>query len=331
MTTVVNLHKAGILRDEEQNKPEFAANTSGFDAAPIHISMLNDKQRTLSFLRGIQEVVQPGDVVLDIGTGTGVLAIAAAHAGARHVYAIEASGIGKIAEAIFKANGFADRITLIGGWSTQVTLPEKADVLISEIIGNEPLGERVLETTMDALKRLLKPNARLVPNKVKIFGLPVTIPMTELMKYTFVAESLRDWQSSYNIDFNPLAEASRNSSQPFFINPFLARDWESLSEPIQLAEVDLKSMSQLLIDNTLSVTTNVSGRLDGVLIYFEIELGPTTQMSTYPVQTDKDCSWYSPVWILPEPLNLQAGDRFTVTYRYRATEDQYRVSVARNE
>jgi protein arginine N-methyltransferase 1 len=220
---------------------------------------------------------------------------------------------------------------LIGGWSTQVTLPEKADVLISEIIGNEPLGERVLETTMDALKRLLKPNARLVPNKVKIFGLPVTIPSTELMKYTFVAETLRDWQSSYNIDFNPLAEASRNSSQPFFINPFSARDWESLSEPVQLAEVNLKSMSQLLIDNTLSVTANVSGRLDGVLIYFEIELGPTIQLSTNPAQTDKDCSWHSPVWILTEPLNLQTGDRFTVTYRYRATEDQYRVSVARNE
>ncbi len=123
-------------------------------------------------------------------------------------------------------------------------------MLISEIIGNEPLGERVLETTMDAMKRLLKPTARLVPNKVKIFGLPVTIPFTELAKYTFVPETLRDWQSWYDIDFNPLAEASRNSSQSFFINPSLARDWESLCEPVQLAVVDLKGMSQLSIDNT---------------------------------------------------------------------------------
>jgi predicted RNA methylase len=70
-----------------------------------------------------------------------MLAIAAACASS-HVYAIEASGIGKLAKAIFKANGLADRITLIEGWSTQVNLPEKADVLISEIIGNEPLGEQ---------------------------------------------------------------------------------------------------------------------------------------------------------------------------------------------
>ncbi len=102
MTTIVHLHKVGILRDEAQNRPELGANTSGFESAPIHVAMLNDKQRTLTYLKGIQEVVQPGDVVLDIGTGTGILAIAAARAGARHVYAIEASGIGKLAKAIFK-------------------------------------------------------------------------------------------------------------------------------------------------------------------------------------------------------------------------------------
>jgi hypothetical protein len=285
----------------------------------------------LTYLKGIQEVIQPGDVVLDIGTGTGILAIAAARAGARNVYAIEASGIGKLAKEIFKANGLTDRVTLIEGWSTQVNLPEKADVLISEIIGNEPLGERVLETTMDAIKRLLKPNARLVPNKVKIFGLPVTIPLTELAKYTFVPETLRDWKSCYDIDFNPLAEASRNSSQSFYINPSLARDWVSICEPVQLAVVDLKDMSQLSVDNTLTVTADTSGRLDGVLVYFEIELGPTTWLSTHPVQATKDCSWSSPVRILTEPLNLQTGDRLAVTYQYRITGDQFKVSVVRNE
>jgi SAM-dependent methyltransferase len=330
MTTIVHLYKAGVLRDEAQNRPRLGAYASGFDTAPVHVSMLNDKHRTLSFLSGIKEVVQPGDVVLDIGTGTGILAVAAARAGARHVYAIEASGIGKLAKEIFKANGLTDRITLVEGWSTQVSLPEKGDVLISEIIGNEPLGERVSEATMDAMKRLLKPNARLVPNKVKIFGLPISIPFTELTKYTFVPETLRDWESRYDMNFNPLAEASLNSSQSFFINPSLARDWESLSEPVQLAVVDLKGMSQLSIDNTVPATAKTTGRLDGVLVYFEIELGPTTRLSTHPLQTDKDCSWHSPVRILTEPLNLQTGDRFAVTYQYRVTEDQFKVSVVRN-
>lgn len=330
-TTIIHLYKAGVLLEEAKNRPRFGEYSSGYDTPPIHISMLNDKHRTLSFLNGIQEVVQPGDVVLDIGTGTGILAIAAARAGARHVYAIEASGIGKLAKEIFKANGLTDRITLIEGWSTQVTLPEKADVLISEIIGNEPLGERVLETTMDAIKRLLKPNARLVPDKVKIFGLPVTIPRNDLKKHTFVEETIQEWKNWYEIDFSPLVEPPLNSPHKFFINPFLARDWKALSAPVVLADIDLKNIKDLTTNNIITVTTKASGRLDGILEYFELEVCPTKQFLIHPSKADETNHWLSPVWILPEPLNLQTGDRFEMTYQYRVTEDQFRVSVIRND
>ena len=329
MTTIVHLYEAGVLRDEAQNKPTLRTDASGYDSAPIQVAMLNDRARTSSFLKGIQEVVHPGDIVIDIGTGTGILAIAAARAGARHVYAIEASGIGKSAKTIFEANGVADRITLIEGWSTCIKLPERADVLISEMIGNEPLAENVLEITTDAIKRLLKPNSRLVPNKVKIFGLPVTIPRTELMKHTFIGEALQNWKSWYGIDFNPLIEIIRNSPQKFFINPFLASDWKILSEPVLLADVDLKDVRQLSINNTTTGNANVSGQLDGLLEYFELELSPTTYFSTHPAKVDKDNHWRSPIWVFVEPLLLNIGDQFEVTYRYRITEDKISVIVLR--
>ena len=329
MTTIVHLYEAGVLRDEAQNKPTLRTDASGYDSAPIQVAMLNDRARTSSFLKGIQEVVRPGDIVVDIGTGTGILAIAAARAGARHVYAIEATSIGKLAKAIFEANGVADRITLIEGWSTRITLPEPGDVLISEMIGNEPLAEKVLEITTDAIKRLLKPNARLVPNKVKIFGLPVTIPSAELMKHTFVTETLQNWQSWYGVDFNPLSNVTRNSPHAFFINSYSARDWKALSEPILLAEINFREVNKLVIDNTVTATASASGHLDGLLEYFELELGPTTRFSTHPAQVDADNHWRSPVWTFTDPLLLQTGDRFTVTYKYRVTEDQFRVSVGR--
>ena len=63
------------------------------------------------------------------------------------------------------------------------------------MIGNEPLAENALEITADAIKRLLKPDARLIPHKVRVFGLPVTVPGAELMKRTFEAENLQNWQS----------------------------------------------------------------------------------------------------------------------------------------
>jgi hypothetical protein len=274
-------------------------------------------------------VVQEGDIVVDIGTGLGILAISAVRAGAQHVYAVEASGIGKSAKAIFEANGVADRVTLIEGWSTQIDLPEQADVLISEIIGHEPLGERVLEITMDASKRLLKPNARLIPHKIRILGLPVTIPQEELMKQTFTAQTLQNWQSWYGIDFSVLEETFRNTTNVFFINSFSARDWKTISEPLLLAEVDLKNLNDLIIDKTILFTANTSGTLNGLVEYFGLELGPTARFSTYPTQVDEANHWDSPVWIFSDPFSVEPGDKFTVTYQYRKTEDRTKVSVSR--
>jgi predicted RNA methylase len=83
-------------------------------ADPVeHACMLQDERRTGDYLAALAEAVRPGDVVLDIGTGSGVLAIAAARAGARRVYAVEASDIAEVAEQVFAANGVQDRVTLI--------------------------------------------------------------------------------------------------------------------------------------------------------------------------------------------------------------------------
>ena len=185
--------------------------TISIDTLQLHANMLDDRTRTLSYLDSIGKTVRRGDVVLDIGTGTGIYAIAAVRAGARHVYAIESGRIARAARTLFEVNGVANRITLIRGLSTRIRLPERADVLISELIGDDPLAERVIGITQDAMMRLLKPNARLVPSSIKIFGVPVTIPSDELGKFTFAPTVLQKWQSWYDIDFSPLVTVARKS------------------------------------------------------------------------------------------------------------------------
>lgn len=317
-STIFRMYEVGILQDESHSQPKLSSQTTGYDAAPIHVAMLNDKTRTSRYLAGIQEVVQPGDVVVDVGTGTGILAIAAARAGARHVYAIEASSIGKIAQEHFEANGLADRITLISGWSTRICLPELADVMVSEMVGDEPLQERVLEITVDACERLLKPDARLVPNRLKVFGLPLTIPPDKLVEHTVAAESVQNWQAWYGVDFNALATVARQTPHQFSLNPYEARDWHTLSEPVLLADLDLKTNRHTMLDYTHTVTATTSGILNGLLVYFELDLGPTTRLSTHPAVVEPSNHWLTPVWVLLEALSLEAGDYFKVRYRYRA-------------
>jgi type I protein arginine methyltransferase len=286
------------------------------EAVRLHTVMLNDRARTSSFIESIHEVVRRGDVVVDIGTGTGVLAVAAAQAGARHVYAIEEGSIGKVAQEVFAANDLADRITLLHGRSTEVDLPERADVLVSELIGNEPLGEKILEAVSDAAKRFLKRRARLIPGGLKIFGLPVTVPESERRNHIFTPKTLQDWKAWYGIEFSPLATVNRNTLLRSLINSYTLRGWRALSAPILLAEINLKRCPQGAVESTRTATASASGELSGLVVYFELTLTPTRHFSTHPAAVDKTNHWLSPVWLFTDTLSLNSGDQFYIIYRY---------------
>jgi precorrin-6B methylase 2 len=157
----------------------------------------DDDRRTHDFISALTAAVQPGDIVLDIGTGSGVLAVALARAGARHVYAVEASDIAEVAARVFEANEVTDRVTLVPGWSKQIDLPERADLLVAEIIGNEPFEEETLETTLDARRRLLKPGARLVPHALELLARPLLLPEAEFRQRAFGRPAVERWRDLY--------------------------------------------------------------------------------------------------------------------------------------
>jgi hypothetical protein len=290
--------------------------------------MLNDRVRTSSFLAGIREVVRPGDIVVDIGTGTGVLAVGAARAGASHVYAIESTAIADVAAAVFATSGFADRITLIRGWSSEVELPERADVLISETIGNDPLNERLLELTRDARLRFLNPDARFVPGHLTILGLPVTIPAERVNRRVAAPESLQRWKTWYDIDFTPLAEAAASSTHhSFHVKSHDAAGWPVVGDPIVLAEMDLAtSRTSVVPDRVVTGRATAPGLLNGLLVYFEATLGSQV-LSIHPAHASPDNSWASPVWYFRKPQPLQPGDLFRLRYQFGRGSDLSQVTL----
>ncbi len=264
---------------------------------------------------------------MDIGTGTGVLAVAAARAGARHVYAIESTGIAKIAKEVFEANGLAEKITLVEGRSTRVNLPEKADVMISETVGNHPFGEGILETVADAMKRLLKPGARMIPAAIEFFGVPVHIPDVVMDAQCITDNTLHNWREWYGIDFVPLKNAASKVPTQSSFHSNEAALWQPLAEPARLASVNLSDNCNNSFQNTTKVEIETEGILNGILSYFELALDTSVRLSTHPQIAGKENSWKNMVWLFPCPIHLLKGERLSVTFNYRTVDAEDGITV----
>ena len=318
------LHQAGVLVDETGAVP---VPMVGWAAPQIHISMLNDRARTDAFIDAINATVRQGDVVLDIGTGTGVLALAAARAGARHVYSIEASEIGQAAREMFAANGFADRITLLPGWSSQVELPERANVLVAEIIGNDPLEEGVMETFSDARKRLLTPDAHIIPSRVQSFGVALEVNEEIYKRFAFTPESTRTWREWYGFDFASLLESAVNKSMLVRFTPHDIRNWPHLSEPVLLADLDLSGTATPRVNESVGFTIAKDGTMSAFILYFNLEVGPGQQLSTATDKAGEKCSWAVKGWLSGSPVRVSKGDKFNVKYSYRVESSETQMEI----
>jgi protein arginine N-methyltransferase 1 len=324
MTSAIgDLIDAGIVSDAD-GPALLPLTAGGWDGTDVHVRMLRDEGRTTAFQRAIQEVVRPGDVVVDIGTGTGVLAAFAARAGARKVYAIEASSIGALAEENFRRNGLDDRIELVRGWSTQVVLPERADVLLTETIGNEPLGERIVDTVFDARTRLLVAEPRLVPATVRVVGTLVEVPEELAARHLFTNANLERMHARYGLDLSAMQDAERRSTASLRLDIADARKLRPLSEPFSLADVELLTCP-LVFSHASETTATSPGSWRGVLLHFETQLGPTTHFDLALSKTDDSTSWSYMLWFIAE-REVAAGERIALRYDYADGDARLTVS-----
>jgi predicted RNA methylase len=150
-------------------------------------AMIVDPVRMDRYVRALERAVRPGAVVVDIGTGTGIFALLACRFGARRVYAIEPEDVIQVAGEIAAANGCADRIEFIQAMSTSVALPERADVIISDLTGALPWFSQHLPSVIDARRRLLAPGGVLIPQRDTAWAAIVT-----------VGELYRRWTGPWN-------------------------------------------------------------------------------------------------------------------------------------
>ncbi|MFH0862399.1 MAG: class I SAM-dependent methyltransferase [Candidatus Altiarchaeota archaeon] len=136
----------------------------------VHQTLLKDEVRMRAFEAAIRESVKPGDRVLDVGTGTGILAMLAAKAGAGSVIGVEPAEIIEVARSVAKNNGLSN-VEFVRADIRDLKMPP-VDCIICELIGMRLTDEGLTYKVANA-RRLLKPGGRIMPERIDVYLVPV--------------------------------------------------------------------------------------------------------------------------------------------------------------
>jgi len=284
-----------------------------------HREYLGDNVRLDSYQKALSALVKSGDVVLDLGSGTGILGLMACRAGAGRVYAVEAGPIIGLAREICRANGFLDRVTFIRGWSTEIELPEKIDVVVADQIGNFGFNTGLVRFFADARERFLKPGGILVPSSVDLYAVPVECPA--------VFADVNFWCVP-RLDFNLSAVHSVAANAGHFTS---LRANQLLAPPSKLTSLDLAAphVGRGALAASASFTVNRSATLHGIGTWFSAQLAKDLIITNSPLAKDASRRRHL-VFPIGRPVPVSKGDQVEVKIRSLHEESvvSWRVEVA---
>lgn len=256
--------------------------------------MLTDQARVEGLARAVQWAVRPGDVVLDLGAGTGLLSFLACRSGAARVYAVEQGPIADLARDLAKVNGLADRITVMHGHSTRIELPEPVDLILSETLGSFGLEEDLLENLEDARKRLLRPGGRILPDRLQLWAAP-----------TEESPTLAGWaavlEQRWDLSFAPLELLSRHLTDHLRAVPE-----RLLAEPRILADLDLCQTPPPTVAGTTEYRVRRAGVLAGWVGWFSAWFEGEEFLSAAP--PIRFTSWDNAFFPVAEPVTVEPGE-----------------------
>ncbi|XP_075621960.1 protein arginine N-methyltransferase 7 isoform X2 [Balearica regulorum gibbericeps] len=309
-----------------------------------YADMLHDKDRNTKYYQGIRAAVsrvkERGEkaIVLDIGTGTGLLSMMAASAGADFCYAIEVfKPMANAAVKIVEKNGFRDKIKVINKHSTEVTVgPDgdmqcRANILVTELFDTELIGEGALPTYEHAHKYLVQEGCEAVPHRATV--------------YVQLVESKRMW--SWNKLFPVHVEAedgekiivspSEMENCPgvpsvcdIQLNQMPSSDFTILSDVVTMFSVDFsKPVRSASTYYRVQLEPVKSGKAQIVLSWWDIDMDPSGMisctMAPYWVKSTSAFQWRDHwmqcVYFLPNEEPVLQGEKVYLT----ACRDQYSV------
>ncbi|KCV71878.1 hypothetical protein H696_01288 [Fonticula alba] len=294
-------------------------------------NMLQDAVRTTHYQHAILEngTDFKDKVVLDVGAGSGILSFFAAQAGARHVYAVEASNMADIAKKLVASNNMTNKITVLKGKLEEVTLPEQVDVIISEPMGVLLVHERMIETFLLARDLWLRPGGLMMPSTSTIF----LAPFTDNSLYTEIMSRVRFWETKdfYGVDLSALHKSAleHHFNQPV-IGCFEAQTM--LAAPAQ----HFINFGAHLLEQLQSFTIpfdflcTYTGIMHGLAGWFDVSFNGQTKtiiLSTSPFSPRTH--WYQIRFLFKNPIAVNASQRLIGQATFTVNDQRsYDITIA---
>ena len=278
-------------------------------------AMIADTARTQAFLRALGKAITPDSIVVDIGTGTGIFALLACRLGARRVYAIEPDDAIQVAKAMTIANGYRDRIEFIQDLSTKVNLPERADVVVSDIGGVLPWFRNHILSIVDARRRFLAPGGVLIPSRDTAW-----LAVVEAEEW-YAQQTVPLKNNGVDIDMEAAWHIVSNT-----FNRAKVKSQHLMTEARPWATIDYADVESPDARGSVEWTVGKSGIGHGLLMGFHRVLSPGVSISNAPgtarkINADRTYSTILLPWSTPVPL--AAGDRVIVHLEAVLTGDDY--------
>ncbi len=274
-----------------------------------HRTYFDDAVKLSRYREAITATVRPGDVVLDLGAGTGLLGFLAAQAGASKVYAVDGGAIIAIVGELAKANGLDGVVTPIRAFSTQLELPEKVDVIVGDQLGGMGFDAGVNEYYADSARRLLRSGGKTIPERYVIGIAPAEAP-EEYAAVEF-------WGERDGLDLRPLRSYAANSVRPV---RFSGAELLGPTVPV----VELETTEDVDIDVLGRLTITRAGVLHGLVGSFRATMSPGVEMTNDPADPDRMRHRWQDFLPLAEAVAVNPGD--TVDFRLKASPKTLAVS-----
>ncbi|ENN74605.1 protein arginine N-methyltransferase 6 isoform X1 [Dendroctonus ponderosae] len=301
-----------------------------YEDLQIHKLMLSDEPRNSAYHEAIfnNKTSIEGKVVLDVGAGTGILSVFCAKAGAKTVYAVEASETYKLAADIVKENQMENIIQVIHSRIEDLTsaqIPGKVDIIVSEWMGFYLLHEGMLDSVIIARDRFLKPNGLIFPEAATIYATPCSIP--SIYKY---------WENVHGVRMESFSRLLREEAYKKPLTEKIPPEC-LISEPevatwIDLREVTSDDLNEIKLRHV--AVSNKVGTYEGICLWFTCTFPfPRGPSNTEPVSLstepdEPETHWKQTLIVLPNSMNVEVGSPicYDLTIK-RSTDSNRRYNI----